>query len=68
MCYQLASTVLPSGELTKTWQVINSELDFRFIVVLVTTVSPSSLTATEVEFSGGKAAVAEFSKTGVVFT
>ena len=41
----LASTVLPSGEATKTRQVINSEYDFSFMAVLVTTVSPSRLKA-----------------------
>lgn len=67
----LASTVLPSGELNKTRQVINSELDVSFMAVLVTIVLLSSLTAAGAELTlggGGMEAAAGFSESGIEFT
>ena len=47
----LACTVLPSGEVTEIWQVINSTFDFSLIAEFVTTVSPSKRTVAGVEFT-----------------
>ena len=67
----LASTELPSGELTKTRQVINSELDVSFTAVLVTIVLLARLAAAGVELTlggGGTDTIVGFSETGVEFT